>query len=97
MRSLPIKVYNLQKEPLWENVDFNGELYCEEVAVIEGGTVAGLPSIAFYLSAPNGKKYVFETTGKILQNISHIVDDNNIKNFGTRTPKIKGCIKDKIK
>lgn len=48
-------------------------LTLEKAVVVRNGTEAGNPTVDFVLKDTNGQKYVFMTTGTLLQNLAGVV------------------------
>lgn len=65
---------------------FKDELKCLNATITERGTHAGLPIVDFHLEAPNGDKFLFVLTGRLVNVLSAAIKGANLRNHGVSEP-----------
>ena len=87
MQGFPIELVAGAQGPLYHLSDgFVGELKIERVVITEQGTQSHLPIVDFVLVAPDGKRYIATTTGRLVNGLAAAVRGANERNHGTPEP-----------
>lgn len=85
MNSFNVKLIKGRKAPTYYQNDqhaVKGQLNCIQVNVTEKGAQGDLPMVDFILKTSTGDKYLFATTGRLVNSLAAVLKGVNLRNHG---------------
>lgn len=72
MAPVTVKIVEIGDPPPFPELGAKGVqcVPCDRVAILQGGTTSGLPSVAFLATLPDGSEVMLELTGRLLVTIN---------------------------